>query len=213
MMSHSSGQSSLGSPPTKENPIITVDIAPRVAVELKDDWTEARANSAFLLHPTTKPFRPLSKGAAALATLNQKPKGPAGNPLITIKPVQMTEDGLAYMLHGIDEELDIPAQFLRIGIRIVKDFGPGVPEFDNMTPKTSTHAARSKNHSFKAGDMAVCDHFAINIPEIIKIKKLKSNINSGYDVSNVEHSIPCDFVQYGLQMGGPITVKSNFSTW
>ncbi|KAK1656030.1 hypothetical protein BDP81DRAFT_467424 [Colletotrichum phormii] len=207
------------STPIGEHSRATVKISTRVAVQLKNEWNEAGAKFAFLVHPTTKPFRLLKSGTTALVNLNQKSEGPLDNPLITIQPVQHTETGLTYVLPWVDAGVDVPAQFLRIGVRIVKDFGPGVPEFDNMAPKistmtntkTNTNTPQSENESFKAGDMAVCDHFAIDVPDILLIKKLgisPTKYSGGYYISGVEQAIPRDFVEYGLQMGGPVTVKN-----
>ncbi|KAJ0317691.1 hypothetical protein COL5a_011056 [Colletotrichum fioriniae] len=117
------------------------------------------------------------------------------------------------ILPGVDAGVGVPARFLRISIRIIKDYGPGDPEFDNMTPegstKTSTNAPQAEKESFKAGDMAVCDHFVIDVPDIIMVKKIhfRTGKHSGYTASSVKQAIPREFVEYGLQMAGPVTIK------
>ncbi|KAK1701329.1 hypothetical protein BDP55DRAFT_625565 [Colletotrichum godetiae] len=206
------------STPIGENPRAILEIATRVSVQLKHDWTEAEAMFAFLVHPTTKPFLLLKSGTTALVNLNQKSEGPLVNPLITIQPVQHTKTGLTYVLPWVDAGVDVPARSLRIGVRIVKAFGSGVPEFDNMALKTSTktntktntNTSQSENESFKAGDMAVYNHFAIDVPDIILIKKLgisPAKHPGGYYVYGAEQATPRDSFEYGLQMDGPVTVK------
>ncbi|KXH44013.1 hypothetical protein CSIM01_12166 [Colletotrichum simmondsii] len=166
-------------PPPESNPIkkhlgSNLNIAPRVSVQLKEEWTE-------------------------------------------VNPIQQTGTGLAYILPGVDAGADVPTRFLRIGIRIFKDYGPGVPEFDSMTPimprtstKTSTNTTQAEKESSKAGDIAVCDHFAIDVPDINVIKKLypSAGKHSGYRVSGVKQAIPREFVEYGLQIAGSVTIKN-----
>ncbi|KAK1446146.1 hypothetical protein CMEL01_10389 [Colletotrichum melonis] len=194
--------SSSSEPPPEQTPIAkhpgsTSNIAPRVTVRPKEEWTEYSASFAFLVHPTTRPFRSLAAGTKAPVALSQKPRGLSDSPLITIRPVQQPETGLAYILPRVDARVDVTTPFLRIGIRIVKDYGPGVPEFDSMTPimlktstKTSTNTTQTEKESSKAGDIAVCDHFAIDV------------------AFGIEQAIPRDFVEYGLQMTGPVAVKN-----
>ncbi|KAJ0301424.1 hypothetical protein COL516b_007827 [Colletotrichum fioriniae] len=141
-MSSPSDQPPPESTPIEKHPGSTLDIAPRVAVQIKEEWTGFNAS-----------------------------------------------------------------------IRIIKDYGPGDPEFDNMTPKgstkTSTNAPQAEKESFKAGDMAVCDHFVIDVPDIIMVKKIhfRTGKHSGYTASSVKQAIPREFVEYGLQMAGPVTIK------
>ncbi|KAK1540201.1 uncharacterized protein CCOS01_01515 [Colletotrichum costaricense] len=133
-------------------------------------------------------------------------------------PYSLPETGLAYILPRVDARIDVTTSFLRIGIRIVKDYGPGVPKFDSMTPimfktstKTSTNTTQAEKESSKAGDIAVCDHFAtIDVPDINVIKKLypSAGKHSGYRAFGIEQAIPRDFVEYGLQMTGSVAVKN-----
>ncbi|KAK7451935.1 hypothetical protein CaCOL14_003629 [Colletotrichum acutatum] len=125
------------------------------------------------------------------------------------------------MIPGVDAGVDVPTRFLRFGIRIVKDNGPGIPEFKNMTPmthnrstETSTNTPQAEKKSFRAGDMAVCDQFATDVPHIIMAKKLhlSTGRHSGYRAPGVEQTIPRDFVEHGLQMAGPVAIKSQSST-
>ncbi|KAK1454264.1 hypothetical protein CCUS01_10557 [Colletotrichum cuscutae] len=125
------------------------------------------------------PGSPSNIAPRAPVALSQKPRGLSDSPLITIRPVQQPETGLAYILPRVDARVDVPTPFLRIGIRNVKDYGPGVPEFDSMTlimlktsTKTSTNTTQTEKESSKAGDIAVCDYFAIDVPDINVIKKL-----------------------------------------
>ncbi|KAK1710483.1 hypothetical protein BDP67DRAFT_579857 [Colletotrichum lupini] len=180
------------------------------------------ASFAFLVHPTTRPFRSLAAGTKAPVALSQKPRGLSDSPLITIRPVQQLETGLAYILPRVDARVDVTTPFLRIGIRNVKVYGPGVPEFDSMTPimlktstKTSTNTTQAEKESSKAGDIAVCDHFAIDVPDINVIKKLypSAGKHSGYRVSGVKQAIPRDFVEYGLQTAGSVTSKNQLNDW
>ncbi|KAG7058383.1 hypothetical protein JMJ77_0005760 [Colletotrichum scovillei] len=54
--------------------------------------------------------------------------------------------------------------------------------------------------------MAVCDHFVIDVPDVIMVKKLHISTGKhwGYRASGIEQAIPRDFVEYGLQIAGPI---------
>ncbi|KXH59480.1 hypothetical protein CNYM01_12294 [Colletotrichum nymphaeae SA-01] len=92
------------------------------------------------------------------------------------------------MLPGVDAGVDVLAGILRIGIRIVKDYGPGVPDFDNMTPMTSKASTNT----------------SINTPQAEK-ESFKPAI---WLSSSVEQAIPRDFVEYGSQMAGPVIIKN-----
>ncbi|KXH59479.1 hypothetical protein CNYM01_12293 [Colletotrichum nymphaeae SA-01] len=158
-----------------------------VAVQLTEDWTLEKASLAFLFHPSTQPVRELKKNTRAWLHISKKIDGHAGNEWAIITPLKSTSEGLVEMFPGDHSKVEIPYQFLRAGLRVIKDWRLKNGEFGLATK------------DFRKNDMLVCDELGTTLPDLIKVKVATLSAQHGFKAAPPLYTIHSSYVDYGYE--------------
>ncbi|KAK0382439.1 hypothetical protein CLIM01_00252 [Colletotrichum limetticola] len=161
-----------------------------VAVQLTEDWTLEKSSLAFLFHPSTQPFRELKKDTMAWLHISKKIDGHDGNEWAIITPLKSTSEGLVEMFPGDHSKVEIPYKFLRVGLRVIKDWGVG--ESDQARQVHSTKV-------FRKNDMLVCDELSTTLPAVIKVKVATLSAQHGFKAAPPLYTIHSSLVDYGYE--------------
>ncbi|KAK1573813.1 uncharacterized protein LY79DRAFT_593700 [Colletotrichum navitas] len=124
----------------------------------------------------------LRKGAPVLLHRSQAPFRKPGDARewVTITPLTIQEyydargerhERRVPMFEGSHPRIVIPAIHIRIKVRIIRDFVPGVPEYDRITAVGADTPPRTS--IFRKGDVAKWDDFTMRPPVVIRLRCTK----------------------------------------
>ncbi|GKT42404.1 uncharacterized protein ColSpa_02585 [Colletotrichum spaethianum] len=98
------------------------------------------------------------------------------------------------MFKGDGSTIIIPASYLRIEVRVIRDFVPGVPEYDEVA--VSGASANRGVSIFKKGDIAILDEFTMYPPPVIQVRCRRRTLE-GFEIFQGIYPIHRSFVQFG----------------
>ncbi|EFQ26665.1 hypothetical protein CGRA01v4_09122 [Colletotrichum graminicola] len=145
-----------------------------------DYWNtaEAEIKGPYLFIHSSSADCTLRKGAPVLLHRSQAPFRKPGDDRewVTITPLAVQEyhargerrERRVPMFEGSHPRIVIPAVHIRMKVRIIRDFVPGVPEYDRITAIGADTPLRTT--IFRKGDVAIWDDFTMRPSVVIKLR-------------------------------------------